>query len=58
MRNQDKHIKILLIEDSHEESRLIREEMKDAYGDMFEVKCEERLSAGFECNAWKKKNLI
>ena len=30
---KDNHIKILLIEDSPEESRLIREELKDAYGD-------------------------
>ena len=55
---KDKHIKILLIEDSHEESRLIREEMKDAYGDMFEVKCEERLSTGLECMEKEKFDIV
>lgn len=55
---KDNHIKILLIEDSPEESRLIHEELKDAYGDKFELECERRLSKGLERIKDKKFDII
>lgn len=42
-------IRVLMIEDSPDAARLVREELKDAHGDKFELACEGRLSKGLEC---------
>jgi len=41
-------IRVLMIEDSPDAVRLVREELKDAQGDKFELACEGRLSEGLE----------
>jgi diguanylate cyclase (GGDEF)-like protein len=46
---QSEVIRILMIKDSPEESRLIKEELKDAHGGKFELECADRLSKGLEC---------
>lgn len=42
-------IRVLMIEDSPDAARLVREELKDAHGDKFELACKGRLSKGLEC---------
>ena len=45
---EDKHIIVLLVEDSAEDARLIREMLSRAEGARFDVTCTDRLSTGLE----------
>lgn len=48
-RMREKTFMALLIEDNPEDTRLIREMIKEVGGDIFDLECVDRLSKGLEC---------
>ena len=45
---EDKHIKVLMIEDNPRDARLIREMLSEVRGALFDLKCADQLSTGLE----------